>query len=176
MSRSATKPPCPIGRAVEVVGERWTLLIMRNASRGMTRFEDFRTDLGIADNVLSARLARLVDAGLLTRVPYRHDGGRTRHEYRLTQAGADMTPILRALADWGARHTEPAQPAEPMQFLHKSCGRHLTTPEARCEHCGREVRREEQLWLSPWRTSTLYRLAEPVTPETAPGRSSPDKP
>lgn len=149
MSRSATMPPCPIGRAVEVLGERWTLLIMRNAAHGTTRFEDFRADLGIADNVLSTRLARLVDAGLLTRVPYRNDGGRTRHEYRLTQAGAGVTPILRALADWGAHHTAPDEPAEPMQFLHQECGHRLTSPEAYCEHCRRPAQREDQLWPIP---------------------------
>jgi DNA-binding HxlR family transcriptional regulator len=163
MSRSATMPPCPIGRAAEVIGDRWTLLIMRNATRGMTRFEDFRADLGIADNVLSDRLARLVEAGLLTRVPYRN-GGRTRHEYRLTQAGADMTPVLRALADWGTRHTNPAEPAEPMQFLHQTCGHHLTSPQAYCEHCQQPVHRDHQLWLIPWRAGTPYPLAEPVTP------------
>jgi DNA-binding HxlR family transcriptional regulator len=167
MPRSTTMPPCPIGRAVEVLGERWTLLIMRNATHGMTRFEDFRADLGIADNVLSIRLARLVDAGLLTRVPYRN-GGRTRHEYRLTQAGADMTPILRALADWGAQHTSPAEPAEPMQFLHQACGHRLTSPEVYCEHCQQPVQRDDQVWLSPWRLRTPYPLAEPVsTPVTA---------
>jgi DNA-binding HxlR family transcriptional regulator len=161
--RSATIPPCPIGRAVEVLGERWTLLILRNASFGMTRFEDFRSDLGIADNVLSVRLARLVDAGLLTRVPYRSDGGRTRQEYRLTRAGADMTPVLRALADWGARHTEPAESAEPMQFLHQACGNHLTAPAAYCEHCRQLVDREDQVWVRPWRRSAPYPLADPVT-------------
>jgi DNA-binding HxlR family transcriptional regulator len=160
-------PPCPIGRAVEVLGDRWTLLIMRNACRGMTRFEDFRSDLAIADSMLSVRLAQLVDAGLLTRLPYRNDGGRTRQEYRLTPAGADMTPVLRALADWGARHTQPAEPAEPMQFLHEACGNHLTTPQAYCEHCQQPVHREDQLWVSPWRTSAPYPLAEPVTPRNS---------
>jgi DNA-binding HxlR family transcriptional regulator len=164
MPRDVAMPPCPIGRAVEVLGDRWTLLIMRNASRGMTRFEDFRADLGIADNVLSIRLARLDDAGLLTRVPYRSGRGRTRQEYRLTPAGADMTLVLRALADWGARHTEPTEPAEPMQFLHQACGHHLTTPEAYCDNCQQTVQRQDQLWVSPWRASAPYPLAEPVTP------------
>ena len=83
--------------AMSRVGDRWTLLILRNANLGTTRFDDFRSELGIADNILSARLARLVQAGLLTRLPYRGTG-RTRHEYRLTTAGADMLPVLHALA------------------------------------------------------------------------------
>jgi DNA-binding HxlR family transcriptional regulator len=73
---------------------------------GVTRFDDFRAELGIADNILSSRLTRLVDAGLLVRVTYR-DQGRTRHEYRLTTAGADVLGVLHALAGWGQEHTEP---------------------------------------------------------------------
>jgi hypothetical protein len=96
-------------------------------------------------------------------VPYRNGGGRTRQEYRLTPAGADMTPILRALADWGARHTEPAEPAEPMRFLHQACGNHLSALDAYCEHCRQPVPREDQVWVSPWRTSAPYPLAEPST-------------
>src|SRR5580693_10527060 len=111
---------CPIGRAGDLLGDRWTLLILRDATAGITRFDAFRENLGIADNILSARLARLVEAGVLVKAPYR-DGNRTRHEYRLTQAGADLLPMLRALADWGTRHTSPATEAAPMQILHVSC-------------------------------------------------------
>ena len=76
---------CPIGRAGDLLGDRWTLLILRDATAGITRFDAFRENLGIADNILSGRLARLVEAGVLAKVPYR-DGNRTRQEYRLTQA------------------------------------------------------------------------------------------
>jgi hypothetical protein len=78
-STGRVEVPCPIGRAVDILGDRWTLLLLRNATVGVTRFDDFRGRLGIADNILSNRLARLVDAGLLVRVPYR-DKQRTRHE------------------------------------------------------------------------------------------------
>ncbi|MFF3444333.1 winged helix-turn-helix transcriptional regulator [Streptosporangium sp. NPDC002721] len=153
--------PCPIGRAVDAVGERWTLLILRNATLGTTRFEDFRSELGIADNILSARLGRLVERGLLTRVPYR-DGGRTRDEYRLTAAGADLLPVLHALAAWGQEHTVPDEPAEPMRVVHRTCGQ-VTTPGGRCDHCGRPVLREEEAWVRPWRSSEPTPLASPVT-------------
>lgn len=153
--------PCPIGRAIDAVGERWALLILRNATLGMTRFEDFRADLGIADNILSTRLTRLVDLGLLTRVPYR-DGGRTRNEYRLTVAGADMLPVLHALAAWGHEHTTPDEPAEPMRVVHRTCG-HATTPGGHCDHCGQPVRREEEAWIRPWRSPEPIPLADPVT-------------
>src|ERR1700729_2575783 len=112
---------CPIGRAGDLLGDRWTLLILRDATAGITRFDAFRENLGIADNILSGRLARLGEAGVLVKVPYR-DGNRTRQEYRLTQAGADFIPVLRALAEWGTRHTEPTTPAEPMRMLHAGCG------------------------------------------------------
>jgi DNA-binding HxlR family transcriptional regulator len=171
-------PPCPIGRAADVLGDRWTLLILRNATVGVTRFEDFRSDLGIADNILSARLGRLVDAGLMIKVPYR-DNGRTRHEYRLTGAGADALPLLHALAAWGQRHTEPAQPAGPMQIIHLACG-HPTADERTCDHCGQPIERDQEAWLRPWRSATPFPLAQPVTPDapapaladSAPGKTA----
>jgi DNA-binding HxlR family transcriptional regulator len=152
--------PCPIARAADILGDRWTLLILRDATLGMSRFHDFRADLGIADNVLSARLARLVETGLLAKVPYR-DGGRTRHEYRLTAAGADLLPVLHTLADWGQRHTTPAQPAEPMRMVHRTCG-HTIDSARNCDHCGRTVERAEESWLRPWRSADAVALAEPV--------------
>lgn len=152
--------PCPIARAVTVLGERWTLLILRNATVGMTRFDQFRADLGIADNVLSARLNQLVEFGLLVRVPYR-DGGRTRQEYRLTTAGADMLPVLHALACWGQAHTEPAQQAEPMRVVHLACGQ-STAPGPTCDHCGQTIDRAEVAWLRPWRSPEPVPLATAV--------------
>jgi DNA-binding HxlR family transcriptional regulator len=163
-------PPCPIGRAVDLLGDRWTLLILRNATVGMTRFDQFKAELGIADNILSTRLGRLVDAGVLTKVPYR-DNGRVRHEYRLTGSGADVLPVLHALAHWGQRHTEPGAPACPMQIIHLACG-HPTTDERTCDHCGHPVVREEEGWLRPWRSATPFPLAQPVTSASDAGPGS----
>jgi DNA-binding HxlR family transcriptional regulator len=146
---------------VDVLGDRWSLLILRNATVGVTRFDQFRDDLGIADNILSNRLNRLVESGLLTKVPYRDDG-RTRHEYRLTTAGADLLPVLHALAHWGEQHTSSAEPAEPMQVIHLTCG-HTTSPGDRCDHCKRPLPRSEEAWLRPWQSPDPFRLAEPVT-------------
>jgi DNA-binding HxlR family transcriptional regulator len=153
-------PPCPIGRAVDQLGDRWTLLILRNATLGTTRFEEFKSDLGIADNILSARLGRLVDAGVLAKVPYR-DNGRTRHEYRLTESGADVLPLLHALSRWGQQHTESSERADPMQIVHLACG-HPTADDRVCAHCGRPVVRDEEAWLRPWRSATPFPLAQPV--------------
>jgi DNA-binding HxlR family transcriptional regulator len=148
--------PCPIGYASAVLGDRWTLLILRNATLGTTRFEAFRAELGIADNVLSARLAKLVDAGVLVRVPYR-DARRTRHEYRLTAAGADLVPVLHALAGWGEKHT----PADPMGVVHRGCGGDVG-PGSRCERCGVRVERDDIAWIRPWRSPEPVALAQPV--------------
>jgi DNA-binding HxlR family transcriptional regulator len=158
-------PPCPIGRATDVLGDRWTLLILRNATVGMTRFEEFKSDLGIADNILSTRLGRLVEAGLMTKVPYR-DNGRQRHEYRLTSAGADVLPLLHALCAWGQRYTEPGQPSDPMQIIHLACG-HPTTDDRTCDHCGQPIERDQEAWLRPWRSATPFRLAPPVGPDSS---------
>jgi DNA-binding HxlR family transcriptional regulator len=154
-------PPCPIGRSADLLGDRWTLLIMRNATVGMARFDDFKADLGIADNILSARLGRLVDAGVLAKVPYRA-GGRMRREYRLTEAGAELLPVLHALAVWGQRHTEPAVPAEPMRIVHLACG-HDTADDRICDHCGKPIHRDQEAWVRPWRSDTPLPLAAPVS-------------
>jgi DNA-binding HxlR family transcriptional regulator len=152
--------PCPVARAAGILGDRWTLLILRNATLGTTRFDDFRSQLGIADNILSIRLARLVEAGLFARLPYRGTG-RTRHEYRLTTAGADMLPVLQALADWGIAHTEPSEPVEPMRLIHHACGQALA-PGGYCRRCERSLERDEIGWVRPWRSPEPTSLAEPV--------------
>jgi DNA-binding HxlR family transcriptional regulator len=156
---------CPIGRAGFLLGDRWILLILRNATLGMTRFNDLRDDLGIADNILLDRLRRLVDAGVLVKVPY-HDGRRTRQEYRLTRAGADLSPILRALGRWGAEHTSSASPSQPMRVVHAECGGELSTDDV-CAACGAHVDRDDEAWIRPWRSPTPQRLAEAVPVDDA---------
>jgi DNA-binding HxlR family transcriptional regulator len=151
---------CPIGRAGSLLGDRWTLLILRDATIGVTRFDAFRESLHIADNILSSRLRRLVAAGLLARVPYQ-DGRRTRHEYRLTAAGADLLPVLRALADWGEQHTSPAEPGPPMRMVHVGCGGSVGVAGT-CADCGRPVSRGDEAWVRPWRSPDPVPLAAPV--------------
>jgi DNA-binding HxlR family transcriptional regulator len=148
---------CPIGRASSLLGDRWILLIMREATLGVTRFDVFRQKLGIADNILSSRLRRLVDNGILAKVPY-HDGRRQRHEYRLTEAGADLWLVLRALGDWGQRHTQPAETAEPMRVTHAGCGGQVGAGQT-CAACGASVRRDEEAWIRPWRSPEAVPLA-----------------
>ncbi len=96
--------PCSIARSLGVLGEKWTFLIVRDAFDGLTRFDEFRQSLGIASDVLSARLATLVEYGVLDRAEYQAQNARTRHEYVLTPAGRELLPVLAALQAWGDRH------------------------------------------------------------------------
>ncbi len=93
---------CSVARTLEIVGDRWTWLIVRDAFLGMTKFAEFRESLGIAPNVLSARLSRLVDEGIFERVLYSEHPAR--HEYRLTEKGSDLFVALNALRQWGDRY------------------------------------------------------------------------
>ncbi|MDH6182221.1 DNA-binding HxlR family transcriptional regulator [Microbacteriaceae bacterium SG_E_30_P1] len=95
---------CSIARSLEVVGEKWTLLILREAFRGRTRFSEFREALGVARDILSARLAVLVEHGVLSKRAYRDENAREREEYVLTDAGRDLRPVLAALTEWGDAH------------------------------------------------------------------------
>lgn len=114
--------PCPMAQALERIGEWWSLLILRECFRGTRRFGDFERRLGIAKNVLSTRLKRLVEAGVLTR---RSSAGDAREiEYRLTAAGKDLLPVLVALAQWGDRWVYGGR--SPVRFIN----RHNGTPVA----------------------------------------------
>lgn len=102
---------CSIVRSLEILGEKWTFLVLREAFSGTTRFADFRAALGLAPDVLSDRLRTLVEAGVLRTEPYREPGSRSRHSYHLTAAGQDLQVVLAALQQWGDRHRpHPAGP------------------------------------------------------------------
>jgi DNA-binding HxlR family transcriptional regulator len=111
---------CSIERALAVVGEKWTFLVLREAFSGVRRFADMQLLTGAPRQVLSARLARLVDEGLLAKVPYREPGQRQRDEYRLTDAGRDLYPLLVALMHWGDRYL--ADQGAPVVLTHRGCG------------------------------------------------------
>jgi DNA-binding HxlR family transcriptional regulator len=95
---------CSIARSLGVLGERWTMLILRDALLGVTRFAEFREQLGVAPDVLSDRLATLVEYGVFDREPYREPGARTRYAYQLTPAGQELAVVLGALQQWGDEH------------------------------------------------------------------------
>ena len=124
-----------IAKPAALLGDRWTLVILRQAFNGTKRFEDFQQSLGISRSLLSDRLGRLVDAGVLRREPYKDDV-RTRDRYRLTEMGLDLYPVLIALRDWGDRYLDGDCP--PVEIRHRDCGGEPTL-ELRCDKCGEEV-------------------------------------
>jgi len=126
---------CSIARALEIVGERWTLLILRDAVLGLERFEEFQDSLGIASNVLSARLKHLCDEGVLDRVPDERRPGRPK--YVLTPKGAELGPVLIVMMKWGDRHY-PTPKGPPRLTLHAGCGGNMG-PGFRCEKCGKQL-------------------------------------
>jgi DNA-binding HxlR family transcriptional regulator len=116
---------CSVAGTLAVVGEKWSLLVLREAFLGVRRFADFQRILGAPRAVLTDRLATLVEQGVLRRVPYQADGERQRHEYRLTQKGMDLYPTLVALMEWGDRYLDDGG---AMALHHRDCGApvHLT--------------------------------------------------
>jgi DNA-binding HxlR family transcriptional regulator len=112
---------CSIARAVEVVGQPWVLLVLREAFRGLRRFDELQDHLGVSRSVLAARLEKMLEAELLERRSYREPGQRTRWEYELTDKGRELYPVLAALRQWGDAHlADPEGP--PVLAEHAGCG------------------------------------------------------
>ena len=115
---------------MEILGERWTIVVLREIFNGIRRFDDMRERTGIPRQVLTNRLASLVEHGLLRREPYQEPGARVRYEYRLTEKGLDLYPILVAVREWGDRYmADPGGPA--LLTLHRECGEEVRV-ELRC--------------------------------------------
>lgn len=138
MEHSAARPPaldwsvdnCTIARAMGVLGERWTFVVLREVFNGVRRFDQMREHSGIPRQVLTNRLAMLVDENVLRRVPYRDPGERERHEYRLTEKGFDLYPVLVAIWSWGNKYLADPEGA-PLELSHRDCG----APVATHLHC-----------------------------------------
>src|SRR5437588_11478034 len=126
---------CSVARTLAIVGERWTLLILRESFLGVRRFDQFQANLGIARNILTDRLQRLVGAGILER--QRYQDRPKRYEYRLTQKGLDLYPSLVALMQWGD-HYMADKAGVPVVLEHKACG-HETVPQFVCSECGEPI-------------------------------------
>ena len=141
---------CSTAQTLEVIGEWWTLLLVRDAFFGVRRFEDFQRRLGISRSVLTNRLNRLVEEGVLETRQY--ETRPPRLEYLLTKKGADLFPVLVALQQWGDRY---ASDKPPVVLRHRGCGK-LTRPHLVCSACGEKV------------------TAEDVTAAPGPGASDPN--
>ncbi len=122
---------CTLGRAMEILGEKWTILVLRELFMGIRRFEDLRIRTNIPRQVLTNRLAGLVQHGLVRRHPYQAPGARTRDEYRLTEKGFDLYPVLASILAWGDRYLgDPG--GSPLALRHRDCGAPIHV-ELRCE-------------------------------------------
>ena len=134
--------PCPIARTLDVIGEWWTLLIVRDALLGSRRFEEFRAT-GIADNILSARLKRLVEDEILERRPYQSHP--ERFEYVLTAKGRGLLPVIAALGSWGQKWTTGSAADRAPRLSHTECGHELSLGSfsLTCADCGRPVSGDE---------------------------------
>jgi DNA-binding HxlR family transcriptional regulator len=135
LQRAYPDQVCSIARSLEVIGERWTLLILRDALLGAERFEEFQDKLGIASNVLTDRLKLLCGEGVLERLPDERRPGRRR--YSLTEKGRELGPALIMLMKWGDRHY-PTPGGPPRLTLHAGCGGNVGA-DLHCERCGAHV-------------------------------------
>jgi DNA-binding HxlR family transcriptional regulator len=126
---------CSVARTLSVLGDRWTLLVVRDAFLGVRRFEDFQRDLGLTRHLLADRLRKLVEHGIFERVAYQEKP--TRCEYRLTEKGIDLYPILLSIVRWGDNWMADAT-GPPMLYVHRGCGE-VTMPTLHCPDCGEPV-------------------------------------
>jgi DNA-binding HxlR family transcriptional regulator len=127
-----TRDNCAVGNTLAVVGERWTLLVLREAFLGVRRFEQLQRNTGMARNILSDRLNTLVLQGILRKERYQERP--ERYEYRLTERGLDLYPVLLTIMDWGAKHAG----GQAMTLTHKNCGA-TVMPHLACPECGEKV-------------------------------------
>ncbi|HET6811999.1 MAG TPA: helix-turn-helix domain-containing protein [Acidimicrobiales bacterium] len=125
---------CSVAQCLEVVGEWWSLLIIRDVFLGVTRFDQFQERLGISRNILQQRLNHLVEADVLKKVPYSEHP--PRYDYRLTAQGRDLWPVLTAMRQWGDRYAAPDGP--PLHVVHKACGR-VSHAVMTCSSCGERL-------------------------------------
>ncbi len=120
-----------------MLGERWVFAILRAAYFRARTFEDYAASTGIARNVLTDRLRRLVEFGILEKRPYEQTGNRTRNEYRLTEAGLELYPVIVAMMQWGNRHAGFTE-GPPVVLRHRTCGA-VTEPRLVCDECGEQI-------------------------------------
>jgi DNA-binding HxlR family transcriptional regulator len=126
---------CSVARSLEVLGERWTLLVIRDVFNGLRRFDEIQADLGVARNVLATRLSRLVDEGILEKRAYqRHP---PRYEYFLTEKGLDLWPVMITMMHWGDRYLA-GEGGPPLVVHHKGCGGEVDD-RGYCERCGERL-------------------------------------
>jgi DNA-binding HxlR family transcriptional regulator len=156
-----------MARGLDILGDPWGMLVLREIFFGNGRFDAIKARLGAADSVLTRRLAALVDAGLLTRRAY-DDGGRTRQEYVLTPKGEDALPVLNAVVQWAEKHLPAPSDQAHMFVIHSACGARTSSADS-CTACGERLTADNTSWHSLTRSTYPVQLA---TAPSTPGGSS----
>ena len=131
--KEASTVNCPVGVALDLLGEKWTLLLVRDALNGIRRFDDFRRHIGLSEAILADRLQKLVEAGVLEPRAYKEAGRRERREYRLTARGRDLLPVIVALKQWGETHF-PDPEGTVVEVRHRECGGEVRV-SVHCQAC-----------------------------------------
>ena len=173
LPRNYASQHCSVAATLEIVGDRWTLLLVREGLLGTRRFEDFQRELGVPRTVLSDRLRRLTEHGIVDRVRYQEHP--ERFEYRLTEKGSDLWPVLSELLSWGDRHVMGGR--APVIWRHRDCGGAMTDRRA-CERCATQLELGD---IEPWpgpdapaRTRARLDRIRNVLANDTPGASAPD--
>jgi DNA-binding HxlR family transcriptional regulator len=146
-----------MARGLEVLGDPWTILVLREVFFGNGRFDAMKARLDVADSVLTKRLAGLVESGLLAKRAY-GDGGRTRSEYVLTPKGEDALPVLNAVAIWAEKHLPAPSEQAHMDVIHSGCGQRTSSADT-CTACGERLTVANTSWHSHTRTEAPVNLA-----------------
>ncbi len=133
---------CPIARSLSILGDRWTLLIIRNAFMRTRRFDDFQKQLGITRHLLTERLNRLVENNIFQKVLYQE--APKRYEYKLTDKGLALYPVIMAISQWGNQWLNEALQFQKLEYMHKSCG-HVVQSTMSCKHCGEALHAKNML-------------------------------
>jgi DNA-binding HxlR family transcriptional regulator len=136
MAKSFSEMHCSIARTLEIIGDRWTPLVLREIGLGVSRFDAIQRDLGVSRKVLTQRLQALVDHDVISRTPYQDNP--PRHDYALTGKGMDLAMVLLAIQTFGDKWVF-GQTDAPVQWRHLGCGE-ISAPVTVCEHCGEQVR------------------------------------
>lgn len=158
--KSFAEMHCSVAQCLEVVGEWWSMLILRDAFLGVTRFDQFHERLGISRNILNQRLGHLVEAGVLVKVPYSDHP--PRYDYRLTDKGRDLWPVLTTMRQWGDKHAAPDGP--PLEVMHKGCGE-ISDAVLTCSSCGEPISaREVRAAAGPGAVEAIAGKADPTRP------------
>lgn len=152
--------PCPVARAMSIIGDRWTVLMLRDAFRGVTRFEEFHARLKCSRTVVAERLAHLVERGVLVREAYQQNP--PRYDYRLTDMGRALGPVLMTMAHWGETWAKTSHPYR-VERIHRACG-HAFQPVVHCSECDEPVRPGEVEHVAPPKAKPARAPARAISP------------